>query len=199
MKKFYSIITVYFFFLSGLSAQELITTWDGEIYRNMSLSLKDGSVLTGYGKVILIEFDDFISFKKTKKEGETLYGSEDIIHLKTNIGNSESIFKYKTVTTSPEGEWSKLLETIVEGKIRLYQGYFNTNSTDLKRTYYISKREDEFVKSLKSGAIYASDVQRTIKKYTKGCSSLTKKVTSKHFKASGIRDVVRYYNDNCAN
>jgi len=198
MNKLYSILIITFLTFSKVNAQKQITMWDGEVYRNMCISLKDGSVLNGYGKVILIEFDDFISFKRSKEEGETLYGFENVVHLKTKVGNSERLFEYKTLTASPSGEWLKLIETVILGKVTLYQGYFDATSTDKKRTYYISNKGDDFVKSLKSGDTYSYSITKTILKYTRSCSALTSKLKSKHFNRYGIKDIIAYYNNNCS-
>ena len=179
-------------------AQKQITTWDGEVYRNMTISLKDGSTLVGYGKVLFIAFDAFISFKRTKDEGGTLYAFEDIINLKTTVGNKECLFEYKTLIASPEGKWLKLIEVIVDGKLMIYQGYFDSTSTDAKRTYYISKKGDDVVRSLKSGDTYSSYVTNKILYYTKSCSTLTKKLKTKYFKRYGIKDIANFYNNECS-
>lgn len=198
MNKLCAILIISILAFLKVNAQKQITTWDGEIYRNMSITLKNGSVIQGYGKVVLIDFEDIVSFKRTKEEGELLYGFEDIVYLKTKIGKTESIFKYRTLIASPgDEEWSKLTEVILDGKLMLYQGYYDLTSTDAKRLYYLSKKDDATIISVKLGDTSQRSIQGKICGYVKDCPDLYKKIKSKYFKRYGIKDMVNYYNNNC--
>lgn len=194
MTKFFSIITIIcLFFLEG-NAQEYISEWDNETYKKMSVTLNDGTVLKGFGKVALVEVDDLLYFKNNKTEGNTLYDFNDIKHLKIKVNEIDRTFVYKTF----KGEWSKLVEKICDGKVILYQGYYDLSSTDAKRVYYLSKKGDVSISSLKSSDTYNRSIQGILYSFMSDCPSLKKKITSKYFKRYGVKDIVNFYNNKCA-
>lgn len=193
MRKFFSIITIVcLFFLEG-NAQEYISEWDNETYKKMSVTLNDGTVLNGFGKVALVEVDDLLYFKNNKTEGNTLYNFNDIKYLKIKVNDVDRTFEYKTFN----GEWSKLVEKIIVGKVILYQGYYDLTSTDAKRVYYLSKEGDDSITSIKAGDTYNRSIQGKLYSFMRDCPSLKKKIMSKYFKRYGVKDIVNFYNNSC--
>jgi hypothetical protein len=195
MYKVYSILIIVFLFLSGANAQEYISEWDNETYKRMSVTLNNGTILKGFGKVALVDVDDLLYFKKNEIEGNTLYDFNDIKYLTIKVNNQDRTFEYKTFL----GEWSKLVEKIIVGKVTLYQGYYDLTSTDSKRVYYLSKKDNDDISSVKSGDTYNRSIQGKIYGFTHDCPVLKKKLTSKYFKRYGIKDIVNFYNNNCSN
>ncbi len=176
-------------------AQEYISEWDNETYKKMSVTLNDGTSLSGFGKVALVEVDDLLYFKNNKTEGNTLYDFNEIKHLTIKVNDIDRVFEYKTFNE----EWFKLVEKIIVGKIILYQGYYDLSSTDAKRVYYLSKKDDDAISSLKVCDTYNRSIQGILCGFVKDCPDLYKKIKSKYFKRYGIKDIVNYYNNNCFN
>lgn len=195
MKKFFSVLAIVFLFFSGVNAQEYISEWDNETYKKMSVTLNDGTVLNGFGKVALVEVDDLLYFKNNKTEGNTLYDFNEIKHLTVKVNDIYRTFEYKTF----HGEWLKLVEKIIVGKVILYQGYYDLTSTDAKRVYYLSKKDDDAISSIKLGDTYNRSIQGKICGFVKDCPNLYKKVKSKYFKRYGVKDIINYYNNDCSN
>jgi len=193
MNSFFSIITIVCLFFLEVNAQEYISEWDNETYKKMSVTLNDGTILNGFGKVTLVDVDDLLYFKKNKSEGNILYDFNDIKHLKVKVNDLDRTFEYKMF----HGEWFKLVEKIVTGKVILYQGYYDLTSTDAKRVYYLSKKDDDAISSLKVGDTYNRSIQGILCGFMCDCPGLKKKITSKYFKRYGIKDIVNFYNNNC--
>ena len=191
MTKFFSIITLVCLFFLEVNAQEYISEWDNETYKRMSVTLNDGTILNGFGKVALVEVDDLLYFKNNKTEGNILYDFNDIKHLKVKVNDLDRTFEYKTFNE----EWFKLVEKIIVGKVTLYQGYYDLTSTDAKRVYYLSKKDDDAISSVKSGDTYNRSIQGKICGFIYDCPNLYKKIKSKYFKRYGIKDIVNFYNN----
>ena len=193
MNKLYSILILTFLTFSDVNCQEYISEWDNEAYRKMSVTLNDGATINGFGKVALVEVDDLLYFKNNKKEGNTLYDFNDIKHLTIKINDIKRTFEYKTFNK----EWFKLVEKLIVGKVTLYQGYYDLTSTDNKRVYYLSKKDNETISSIRVGDLYDRSIQGMLCGFMCDCPGLKKKIISKHFRRYGIKDIVNFYNNNC--
>jgi len=195
MTKKISIITIVCLFFLEINAQEYIAEWDNETYKKMSVTLNNGTTLNGFGKVALVEVNDLLYFKKNKTEGNTLYDINDIKHLTVKVNDIDRTFEYKTFNE----EWFKLVEKIIVGKVTLYQGYYDLTSTDAKRIYYLSRKDDDVIRSVRVGDTYDRSIQGILCGFMRNCPDLKKKITSKFFKRYGIKDIVNFYNNNCTN
>jgi len=181
----------------------LISITNGIAQNKVSLNLRDGSELNGYGK---INYKDEIIFRKSLDAEKTKY----------NYKTVKSIIVYSSDSTQGRSEYKiikgsastniKLLGVVSIGKVNLYQesiasrlpmnsGFGNTTYTTLK--YYLSKGDSDETIPLREGNTYSKKFKRIANEYFSDCPELINKIRLKKFKRYGIESVVGFYNNNC--
>ena len=186
---------IFLFIFSNIVAQNKI-----------SLSLKDGSVINGIGK---IKTDKQILFKKTKDAEKEFYNYETVKKVTIYTDNAEQTYEYKYVEGFEGFGSIKLLEIIIVGKSNLYQDYssgmtYGPNmtggygfSSHSKTTYYISKNGEDIAINLKIGNTYSKRFKKIAQKIFSDCPELLNMINTKHFNRYGIKSVVNHYNEEC--
>lgn len=203
------VLTISFFFLFSAT----------EAQNKISITLKDSTVINGFGR---IKVDETILFKKTEDSKKEIYDYKTVKKLIIHSDESDQEYEYKIVA----GVGSiKLIEILKSGKVNLYQDYasgmlygpnmtggYGSNITDgyvsnmtgdfgftsySKTTYYISVNGSDAVTDLRIGNTYSKRFKEIAKKYFKDCPDLLEKINSKFFKRYGIHSVVEYYNEKC--
>ncbi|WP_445713527.1 hypothetical protein [Flavobacterium sp.] len=185
----------FFFLFSATQAQNKIT-----------ITLKDSTVLNGFGR---IKVDETILFKKTEDSEKEIYDYTTVKKLIIHSDESDQEYEYKIVEGSGGVGSVKLIEILKTGKINLYQDYasgmsYGPNMTGgygftsySKTTYYISENGSDTVTNLRIGNTYSKRFKKIAKKYFNDCPDLLEKINSKFFKRYGIHSVVKYYNEKC--
>lgn len=172
----------------------------------LSIELKDGTVLKGFGR---IKVNESILFMKTEKAEKEIYDYKTVRRLNIYTDNSEQNYEYKIIDGTGGVSSIILLEIIRTGKVNLYQdfisgvsygpnmsgGYGFSNYS--KTTYYISQKESNIVTKLRIGNTYSKRFKKIAKKFFNSCPDLLEKINSKFFKRYGIHSVVDYYNKKC--
>ncbi len=194
------LLNIFLFIFSNIVAQNKI-----------SLTLKDGSVINGIGR---IKADEQILFRKSEDAEKEIYNYKNVKKMTMYIDSdgSEQNYVYKIIEGSGGVGSVKLLEIIITGKINLYQdfssgmtyvpnmsgsGYGFSNYS--KTTYYISKTGSDTVTNLRIGNTYSNRFKKIAENYFKSCPELLEKINNKYFKRYGIGSVIKYYNQNCGN
>ncbi len=194
MKKIF-LFTLSLFLFSNIHAQN-----------KLSIELKDGTVMNGFGR---IKIDETILFKKTEDSEKEVFDYKTVKKLTIYSDESKQEYEYKIVQGSGGVGSIKLIEFLKVGKVNLYQDYasgmtYGPNMTGgygftsySKTTYYISESGSDTVTNLRIGNTYSKRFKKIAKKYFNNCPDLLEKINNKYFKRYGIESVIEYYNINC--
>jgi hypothetical protein len=181
---------------------------------NITMSLKDGKVLSGIGK---INSKNEIVFKTDKDDSKTIYDYKTVDRLVIFYKSGKKEYEYKIIANGDFGSNPvSLLEPIEKGNINLYAvtiynagapmmaaGGFGNNSMTMgfgsnpKTIYYISRKGDDVVFRLKNSNTYSKKFRIVADEYFSDCPKLINKIKSKEFLKYGIESVVSYYNHYC--
>ncbi|MEN8125913.1 MAG: hypothetical protein ABFR32_12380 [Bacteroidota bacterium] len=194
----------FFIAVSNLIAQNKIT-----------MTLRDGSILTGIGK---IGNYNKIIFKKDKNDEKSIYDYKSVKNIVITYGEKERKYEYKIVegnTNTNGNSLIKLLEPIDIGNVNLFGEYsygaipvpMGSNGTGMnmmyssspKTTYFLSRKGEDIVTQLYTNNTYSKKFMTIAEKYFEDCPKLLNKIKSKHFNRYGIESIVSYYNNYCEN
>ncbi len=195
------LFTLLLFIFSNVIAQNTI-----------SLTLKDGSVINGIGRISGLEK---ILLRKTENSENEFYDYKSVekMTMYFDSDGSEENYEYKVIEGSGISGNVKLLEIILTGNVNLYRDVSSGTTTYIangagtgfgissssKITYYISNTGSDIATDLRIGNTYSNRFKTIAIKYFKSCPDLLEKINSKYFKRNGIGSVVKYYNENCGN
>jgi hypothetical protein len=175
-------------------------------FYEVKITLKDGSVVEGLGR---INVDEEIIFKENKEAEKKIYNYINTNKLIIKIDNTIKRFEYITIEGFDNVNSVKLVEKIISGNINLYEDYSSGVSYSptisggygfsnySKTTYYISKNENTPATDLRIGNTYSERFKEIAQKSFSDCPDLLNKIDTKYFKRYGIREVVQYYNQSC--
>lgn len=169
-----------------------------------TVTLIDGTAIDGFVKVT----SNKIIFKSDKNAKADKY---DFTQAKSAIivdkkGN-EAMFEFVKIN---EDKDPKLLSIIVDGYLRLYSEsitmYFGQPSASNpgggfsgSSTYYIKKTNEEIAQYYVAyGYIPKVSFEKVIESYFSDCPKIQTKVENKEFKKKNYKEIVEYYNQNCA-
>lgn len=191
----------------------LLISFSSLIAQNkIELTLKDGSILNGFGR---INIKDEILYRKTEDGDKVIYNYKTVKRLSIYADDSVHIYEYKVINGTGGSGSIKLLESILVGNINLYQDYSSkiryydyspdylgggyNYSMPSKTIYYITKNGNDKTTNLKIGNTYSKRFKKIAKEYFASCPDLLEKINNKYFKRYGIESIVKYYNENCQN
>lgn len=175
-------------------------------FDKVKITLKDGSIIEGLGKINL---DEEIIYKENKEAEKKIFNYKNVDRLIIKIDNTIKRFEYLTIEGIDGINREKLVEKIITGKINLYEDYTSGVSYSptmngsygfsnySKTTYYISKNENIPATDLRIGNTYSERFKEIAQKSFSDCPDLLNKIDTKYFKRYGIREVVKYYNQSC--
>lgn len=207
MKKI--VIIIAFLFVLPITAQK----------EKAILHFKDGTSLKGLVKITIQE--DQIKFRKDKKSKKVIYNSKevqsieiydketDLFNLKGDTKHAHYYYKkIKNKETYPP----RLLEIILDGKVKLYLDYIESSTpsyigpngmmmgggSQSISKYYVSKENEYLVTHLGDrGNLFSKNFKKAASEYFKDCPSLVKKIQDKVYGKKDIEAVVTYYNTEC--
>ena len=195
MKKLF-LLTLSLFLFSNIIAQN-----------KLSLELKDGTAMDGFGR---IKNNETILFKKTEDAEKEFYNYTTVKKIILYADDSEQNYEYKIIEDFNGIRNIILLEILKIGKVNLYQNYGDGivyhgpitpsgfgGSSYSKTKYYLSKSEDDIVTNLKNGNTYSKRFKKIAKTYFTSCPDLLEKINNKFFKRYEIHSVVEYFNEKC--
>ncbi len=197
MKKI--LVVICFLNISNLIAQD-----------SVSLTLRDGTIISGTGKINMY---DRIVFRKNRKDKKTMYDYKTVKRVKVIIGDSEKNYEYKVIKGLTSDN-IKLMESIDIGEVILYAKQLNGTSSipmgpsgsgitmhqsSTLTLYFISRKGEDIVTSLNTGNTYSKKFRNIAEFYFEDCPKLLNKIKSKHFNRYGIESIVSYYNNYCKN
>jgi len=170
------------------------------------LHLKDGTVKSGFAKIIGIES---VKYKSKKKEKATFYKMMEM--EKVVIHDFESSSTY-VLRETDKGKF-RLLKVLEEGRLNLYtletQGYSGPRYTGgsngvwtggsyySMKDLYVQKEGEIQVTYLGSNHFIAKNFRKASSEYFKDCPILMEKIDNKEYKKRDIRVIVNFYNENC--
>jgi len=170
-----------------------------------TVTLKNGSIINGLVKIT----SDKIVFKSNKNADSKKYDFTEAraASIKDKKGN-KTTFEYVVIK---EGKDPELLELIVDGYLKLY-GQGTTTYTAMPvgmggygggfrstSTHYVKKENETVAQFYKcEGYIPKISFKKFVDEYFTDCPKLQSKVKKKEFKKKHFKEVVEYYNNNCA-
>ncbi len=169
-------------------------------YNRGKIQLNDGTELIG---LIKITKDDGVKFKIDDDSAEKKYNNDLIKSFEFNENNILRKFIYSETIhidnkKSRSDKWNKLLEILIDGKIKLYMYYTIVYNNTGQTSYYIKKENDNLpVFYYGEGYLYKQKFIPFVEKYFSDCTTLIDKVKSKELKHSEFKEVVQYYNQSC--
>ena len=176
----------------------------------VSLVLRDGDTITGFGK---INYYDKILFWKSMDDEKMIYDHRIVKRIMI-FKNDELIkYDYKIVHGYPFAENIRLLnEPIVTGKKNLYSknhtGYHSTTAqtgaftTSIEydyTVYYISNKSKDNVTYLHLARTQSKKFKKLASTIFVECQDTIEKIKSNYFGKEGIVEIVAYYNKHCKN
>ena len=156
------------------------------------LTLKDGTELSGYGK--LRNFSK-VKFKKSKNATPVDYKFNVV--EKIEITKDDGVETYVFLPIKGKGK-PKALQQLVKGKVSLYRirDWHAYDNGGIKDKYYLRRGEGDVVLFISSDP-FSRSFKKAGSKYFKDCSSLVQKIKKKEFKKKNIEEAVKYYNSKC--
>ena len=171
------------------------------------LYFKDGTVKSGFAKIIGIEWVKYKSKKKGKAVRYKMMEMEKVvIH---NFGSSSTYVLRET----DSGKF-RLLEVLEFGRVSLYSietqgnsapvfaggpngGWTTTGYSYNINNLYVQREGEVQVTHLGSTHFFSKNFKKAALEYFKDCPSLTEKIENKEYKKRDIRVIVNFYNENC--
>ena len=163
--------------------------------KRVTVTKKDGKVISGYGKVTKTG----VKYKATKKGKYKMISSSEI---------DKVVLKNKKITTKyvyrplKEGKKPKLMDLVYAGnKIELYELYLGTargpNVNMQVVRYYVKRKGEKAVTMIRSGAVMGKSFKKRAEVYFSDCPELVSKLGSKGFKKNDLKNVMKYYDEHC--
>ncbi|WP_452598669.1 hypothetical protein [Pontimicrobium sp. MEBiC01747] len=163
--------------------------------KRVTVTKKDGKVISGYGKVTKTG----VKYKATKKGKYKMISSSEI---------DKVVLKNKKITTKyvyrplKEGKKTKLMDLVYAGnKIELYELYLGTargpNVSMQVVRYYVKRKDEKAVTMIRSGAVMGKSFKKRAEAYFKDCPELVSKLGTKGFKKNNLKNVMKYYDEHC--
>ncbi len=181
----------------------LITANTTYSQNRMSLTYKDGKVITGYGKI----YGKGAKFKSSKKGKYKKIDRSLIDKFTITIGKNDLNFTYIPLK---KGKKPKLVELVYDGEnINLYRiasrgpgtsssaGNVNVSASVNVVRYYVSRENESYATMLRSGTVLGKSFEKRARKYFTDCNSLTSKLNTEGFKKGDIEKVIEYYDTKC--
>lgn len=203
----YRFLLILFFTPLFLTAQKTAHKFDGVIY------YKDGSTKSGFISLI----DDKIVFRPTRKSKEkTKIDATKIDKIKFGDKNDTNATFFFKQLANKNSDKTIPVTRLLEGNVSLYLYYssgINANNGGYETLrYYVAKKDEQLSLILPTGIAKTSD--RAIKEYFDDCPKIGEYIDKKAFQKivdnnaklrrsekvpRRLKDIVNYYNSNCAN
>ena len=156
------------------------------------LTLKNGTTISGYGKV---KNTSRVQFKTNSNTKPTDYKFVDV--EKVVITKDDGVETYVFLPIKGRGN-PKALQELVKGEVSLYRirDWRAYDGGGVKDKYYLRRGEGDVTLFISTDP-FSKSFKKAASKYFKDCSSLIQKVKNKEYKKSDIEEVVKYYNSKC--
>jgi hypothetical protein len=167
-----------------------------------TITLLNGSVLSGLVKATSTSF----KFKQNENSETIKYDYNDVISA-TVINSENEELKYEYIYVDYQKK-PLLLTVMIDGYLKLYGGFstsyggggmgagmgFSSSST-----YHIKRTTDKIGQYfIAYGYVPKIGFKKVVQSYFTDCPQLQEKVEKGEFKKDDYKDIVKFYNQNCA-
>ncbi len=169
----------------------------------VELFFKDGTVLTGLGKLT----GDYIKYKPDKKDKPSKYHFALLDHAVIHYDKLPLTYVYLYVNNKKR---PRVLEQVIGGEINLYRissmnrapfpggnGGFIGEYTFSTNSYYILRSSDKKATYLGSNTLFSKNFKKEGVKFFKDCPKLIEKIKEETLKLKHIKEIVHFYNQKC--